>query len=80
VLFLYKTIMEKKPDEEVNVKLSICGKCNGIVRVAVEHMMKTKDRNEFGKEVVDFNLSVKEQPLLEYRKTLAKWCECEHKK
>lgn len=67
---------EKLPDEEVNVKLSICGKCNGIVRVAVEHMMTTKTKNEFAKEVMQYNLSVKQQPLLEYRKANAKWCGC----
>lgn len=67
---------EKLPDEEVNVKLSICGKCNGIVRVAVEHMMDRKSKNEFAKEVMEYNLSVKQQPLLEYRKANSEWCGC----
>lgn len=67
---------EKLPDEEVNVKLSICGKCNGIVRVAVEHMMDKKSKNEFAKEVMEYNLSVKQQPLLEYRKANAGWYGC----
>ena len=67
---------EKLPDEEVNVKLSICGKCNGIVRVAVEHKMDRKSKNEFAKEVMEYNLSVKQQPLLEYRKANAEWCGC----
>jgi hypothetical protein len=68
---------EKLPDEQVNVKLSICGKCDGIVRVAVAHMMNRKSKNEFAKEVMEYNLSVKEQPLLEYRKANAKRCGCE---
>lgn len=70
--------MNKKrlPDEEVNVKLSICGKCNGIVRIAVEHIMDRKSKNEFAKEVIKYNLSVKQQPLLEYRKANAKLCGC----
>ena len=67
---------EKLPDEEVNVKLSICGKCNGIVRVAVEHMMDKKSKNEFAKEVMEYNLSVKQQPLLEYLFSNAGWCGC----
>ena len=67
---------ERLPDEQVNVKISICGKCDGIVRVAVSHMMDRKSKNDFAKEVMECNLSVKEQPLLEYRKANAKWCEC----
>jgi hypothetical protein len=63
-------------DKEVNVKLSICGKCNGIVRVAVEHMMDKKIKNEFLKEVMEHNLTVKQQPLLEYRKNKQAWCKC----
>ena len=66
----------KLPDKDVVVKLSICNKCNGIVRCAVEHMMDTKSKNEFAKEVLKYNLTVKEQPLLEYRAEDAKWCEC----
>lgn len=71
-----KTNKETLRDEEVNVKLSVCGKCNGIVRVAVEHMMDRKSKNEFAKEVMQYNLSVKQQPLLEYRKANAEWCNC----
>ena len=67
---------EKLPEEKVNVKLSICNKCNGIVRVAVTHMMDRKSKNEFAKEVMKYNLSVKEQPLLEYQKANIKWCIC----
>jgi hypothetical protein len=38
---------DKLPDEEVQVKMSMCGKCGGIVRVAVLHMMGIKEKNEF---------------------------------
>ena len=69
----------KITDEKVIVKLSICNKCNGIVRCAVEHMMETKSKNEFAKEVMQYNLTVKSQPLLEYRAENAKWCECDTK-
>lgn len=65
---------ERWPDEKVNVKLSICNKCGGIVRVAVEHVMDTKSKNEFMREVFKYNLTVKTQPLLEYREQNAEWC------
>ncbi len=68
--------MDKLPDEDVKIKLSTCNECNGIVRAAVEHMMTTKTRNEFTKEVMKYNLTVSEQPLLEYRSKIAKWCKC----
>lgn len=71
---------EMIPEKDVTVKFSVCGKCKGIVRVAVVHLMSKKDCNEFGKEVVDFNLSVKELPLLKYRKKKSNWCECNSKK
>lgn len=64
------------PDEEVQVKMSLCGTCKGIVRVAIEHMMDTKSKNSFGKEVVDYNLSVKTIPLLEFREKNPAWCGC----
>ena len=68
---------ERLPDEEVNVKMSLCGECNGIIRVAVEHMMDRKSKNEFAKEVLEGNLSVKSMPLLEYREKQPDWCDCE---
>ena len=67
--------MRNLPEEEVIVKKSVCGKCDGDVRVAIAHMMKTKDKNEFAKEAMKYNLSIKEQPLLEYRAN-SKWCSC----
>ena len=64
------------PDEEVKIKLSLCQKCNGIVRAAVEHQMNTKSKNEFLKEVMKYDLSVKTIPLLEYRSGKNEWCNC----
>ena len=68
--------MERLPEEEVVVKISVCQKCNGVVRTVVKHMMDTKSKNSFMKEVMEYNLSVKEQPLLDYRKENADWCKC----
>lgn len=70
-------MVKKLPDEQVNLKISTCGKCNGVVRVAVIYMMDRKTKNEFAKEVMDYNLSVKEQSLVEYRKTKTNFCECQ---
>lgn len=64
------------PDEEVIVKLNICQQCEGIVTAAVKHVMDIKSKNSFAKEAMEYNLKVTEQPLLEYRKTNAKWCDC----
>lgn len=68
--------MERLPEEEVVIKISVCNKCDGIVRTAVKHMMDRKSKNDFAKEVMQYNLNVKEQPLLEYREQKADWCEC----
>lgn len=67
---------DKLPDEKVDVKLSICNDCQGIVRVAIVHMMTIKTKNSFMKEVMEHNLSVKQQPLLQYREENAKSCLC----
>lgn len=66
----------KLADEDVKIKLSLCQKCNGIVRAAVEHQMNTKSKNEFLKEVMKYDLSVKTIPLLEYREGKIDWCNC----
>ena len=71
-----KMTEEKLPDEEVKIKMSLCGTCDGIVRVAVEHMMDGHSKNSFGKEVVEHNLSVKTMPLLDYREENPDWCSC----
>ena len=64
------------PEEEVAVKVSVCNKCGGVVTVAVEHMMGTKEKNDFAKEVYKNNLTVKTISLLEYKATETKFCEC----
>ena len=64
-------------DKEVSVKLSICSECDGVIRVAVEHLMDKRSKSEFAKEVMDYNLSVKQMPLREYQKEKRKWCSCE---
>ena len=68
--------MNRLPEEKVVVKISVCNKCNGIVRSAVKHMMDRKSIKDFANEVMEYNLSVKEQPLLEYREQNTDWCEC----
>jgi len=67
---------EKIPEDLVSIKMSTCNKCGGIVRVAVEHMMDRKSKNEFAKEVFDYDLSVKTISLFEYREKIktAEWC------
>lgn len=72
--------MNDLKDEDVKVKISTCQKCGGIVRASVVHTMDTKSKNSFAKEVMKHNLSVKEIPLLDYRKDLVtgniNWCLC----
>ena len=72
--------LEIKPDEEVVVKISSCGICSKQVRVAIKHMMSKKDINSFAKEAMEYNLAIKELPLLEYRLLNPNWCECNSKK
>lgn len=64
------------PEAEVKVKLSLCNVCLGIVRAAVEHEMNTKMKNEFLKEVMKHDLSVKTISLSEYRQNKHSWCNC----
>ena len=61
---------------DIKVKISVCQKCNGMIRIAVEHMMDKKSKKKFLNEVMENNLAVKTVPLLEYRKNKMKWCEC----
>ena len=61
--------------ENVKVKISCCGTCDGIIRAAIVHEMSTKSKNDFMKEVMKYNLSVKEISLIEYRKG-TNWCKC----
>jgi len=66
------------PDEEVDLKMSVCRKCNCMVCVAVKHMMTTKGKNSFLKDVFDYDLSVITVSLLEFRANVnnLKFCEC----
>lgn len=64
---------KKLPDELVKVVISSCPKCEGEVRVAIEHLMNKKD---FYKEVVKYNLSVKTISLAEFKSKEKVWCEC----
>ncbi len=64
------------PEELVNLKISYCGKCDGVVRTAVEHMMSKESKKEFALEAMEHNLTIKTISLIEYRVTKLKWCEC----
>jgi hypothetical protein len=61
---LIKMGIEKK---DVKVKMSVCPECRNSIRVAVEHTMTTKSKNEFAKEVMKHDLQVKTISLDEYR-------------
>lgn len=52
---------------DVKVKMSICPECGSAIRVAIEHEMTTKSKNEFAKEVMKYDLQVKTITLREYR-------------
>lgn len=54
-------------ERDVKVKMSICPECGNAIRVAVEHTMDTKSKNEFAKEVMKHDLQVKTISLDEYR-------------
>jgi hypothetical protein len=70
--------------DELNVyttlKISVCPECQDVVRATVEHMMDTKQKNEFMKEVMDYNLSVKQISLWQYRTDNRPFCNCAAKK
>jgi hypothetical protein len=70
-------LIEEILDDQVKVKLSICNKCNGVVRSAIEHKMTVKTKHAFAKEVLEYNLTVKTQLLTDFKKENPKWCECE---
>ena len=65
------------PEKEVKVKISYCQQCNGYVRLAIEHKMNTKSKNEFAKEVFKYDLSVKTISLIEYRNNIQEYCKCD---
>ncbi len=54
-------------DKDVKIKMSICPECGNAIRVAVEHTMDIKSKNEFAKEVMKYDLQVKTISLEEYR-------------
>ena len=54
-------------DKDVKIKMSVCPECGNAIRVAVEHTMDNKSRNEFAKEVMEYDLQVKTISLEEYR-------------
>ena len=54
-------------EKDVKIKMSVCPECGNAIRVAVEHTMDTKSKNEFMKEVMKLDLQVKTISLEEYR-------------
>ena len=68
--------MKKIEEKDVIVKISSCNKCKGLVTVAVKHMMTTKTKNSFMRDVMDYNLNVTEQPLLDWKKDIKDFCDC----
>lgn len=54
-------------EKDVRVKMSVCPECGNAIRVAVEHKMTTKSKNEFLKDVMKYDLQVKTVSLEEYR-------------
>lgn len=67
---------ERLPDEQVKVKMSVCSVCNGWVRVATAHHLDAKERNEFAREAMKYNLAIREIPLLEFRASDIPMCMC----
>ena len=64
------------PNEKVRVKLSICPKCKGYVRSAVEHLMSAYSSDYFFEEAKKHNLDIRTFSLLEYREDKVKKCTC----
>ena len=54
-------------EKDVKVKMSVCPECGNAIRVAVEHTMTIKSKNEFAEEVMKHDLQVKTISLEEYR-------------
>lgn len=69
-------LKKKLPDDKVTVRISACPKCEGIILVCVEHMMKAKDNINFFKEVEKYNLKFYTMPLLKFREDNQPWCNC----
>lgn len=64
--------------EERVLKVSICQSCNGWVRACALPYFQTdrKARNEFMREVANYNLAVKEIPLEEWQNNSIEHCNC----
>ncbi len=76
-IYIMKTPKLKDvPEDQVIVKQSICNTCFGVVRSAIDHIMTKKSRNDFSKEVFEYNLSVRSITLDHYRNGDYKFCEC----
>ena len=65
---------EDLPDDQVNIKISICNRCGGLVTSAVEHLMSRSSKNSFAKEAFEYDLQIKTISLLEFRKTEFNFC------
>ena len=60
------------PDEQVNVRIASCDKCNAMICVAVAHKQRDDSMKQFGKYAMEgYNIQV--MPLLEYRKVVNDW-------
>jgi hypothetical protein len=46
------------------------------VRAAVKHLMDAKSKRDFAKEVMNYDLGVKDVPLLIHRDKNEPFCEC----
>ena len=69
-------MLERLPEEKVQVKMTICQNCNGIFRAAVAHEMNHESKSDFLKEAFNHDLSIKTVSLTEYRSAKMKWCSC----
>jgi len=69
-------MLERLPEEKVQVKMTICQNCNGIFRAAVAHEMNHESKSDFLKEAFNHDLSIWTVSLTEYRSTEMKWCKC----
>lgn len=54
-------------EENPIVKMSVCGKCKRIVRIAVWIKNSQRAKNAFLKEVAEYDLSVESTDLKTYR-------------
>ena len=69
-------MLERLPEEKVQVKMTICQNCNGMFRAAVAHEMDHESKSNFLKEAFNHDLAIRTVSLTEYRSTERKWCSC----